>query len=347
MSATNAALVCLLLAAGDAPEAPLVGRPADLPFSGASAGFAAVGPGPEYVAPFAVSVAATPAEVEELEPVTLEVTVRAVGSVLRPPSRLDLRRLPAFSRRFHIEDVTDGKKAEDTSTVWRWVYRLRPRAAGVAEVPGLPFVFYNPDVRPAGRGFQVIWTDPLPLRVATAERHAPPVEAARAALAVVTGERVLRARPAWGQPGVALALLGLAGPPCGCLAWYLAWRRRYPDAARLAREHRSRAARHALRSLEAARRQRGRPCAEAVAAALGGYLRERFEFPGVEPGPDEAIAWLAARGVEPVAAERAGRLLDACAEGRFQPEHDLTEDLPGRCRDWIISIDEGSCPHSS
>jgi hypothetical protein len=136
MGATHAALVCLLLAAGDAPEVPLVGRPADLPFSGASAGFAAAGPGPEYVAPFAVSARATPAEVEELEPVTFEVTVRAVGTFYRPPARIDLREVPAFSRRFHIEDVTDGKTEEITPSPWRWAYRLRPWAPASARCRG-------------------------------------------------------------------------------------------------------------------------------------------------------------------------------------------------------------------
>jgi hypothetical protein len=218
---------------------------------------------------------------------------------------------------------------------------------GIGEVPGLPFVFYNPDLRPAEKGFQVIWTDPIPLRVATAERLAPPVEAPEDALAVVPGERVLRVRPAWSGPGVALLAISLAGPPGCCLVWYLAWRRRYPDAARLVHEHRSRAARQALRALEVARRQHGRRCAEAAAAALGEYLRARFEFPGVEPGPDEAAAWLLARGVNPEAAGRVRRLLAACAAGRFQPERDLADDLPGRCRDWIISIEEEPCPPSS
>src|SRR5262245_32417685 len=117
-------------ARGDEPdEVPLVGRPADLPFSEASAGFASVAPGREDRPPFAVETSASPAEVEGLQPVTFTITVRALGKVRRPPVRLDLSLLPSFSRRFHIFDVTDGQKEKSGEATWRWAYQLRPRTA--------------------------------------------------------------------------------------------------------------------------------------------------------------------------------------------------------------------------
>jgi hypothetical protein len=341
----HAALVGLLLVAADVPEIPLLGRPADLPFSGASAGFAVAGP--EHRAPFVVTASVSPADVEELDPLTFAVTVRAAGKVYHPPQRIDLRQLPAFARRFHIEDITDGKEAQTESSCWRWAYRLRPRAAGIDEVPGLPFVFYNPDLLPAEKGFQVIWTDPIALRVRSAERLALPVPVIDEALIVTSGSRVLLARHPWAGPGAGLLTITLAGPPVACFVWYLAWRRRNPDAARLLHERRSWAARRALRRLDAARRQQGRACADAVVGAVGEYLHARFDFPVAEPTPEEVAAWVAARGVDCKQAEQGRRLLEACAAERFQPTPGAAADLPGQAHDWIIALEEPPCPPSS
>jgi hypothetical protein len=332
--------------AGAADEVPLVGRPADLPFSGASAGFA-VGPGPEYRVPFSVEATAAPAEVEELAPVTLTVTVRAAGAVRLPPGRIDLRQVPAFSRSFHIEDVTDGKKRESSPSAWRLTYRLRPRSPRVGGVPGVPFVFYNPDLRPSEKAFQVIWTDPLPLRVVPAERHMSPVKAPAAALELAPARAVLAAGPPWQGPGPALAAAALAAPPLACAAWLLAWRRLYPDAGRLTRQRRSRAARRALRGLEGAARERGRARAEQVARALAGYLQERFELHSAEPTPAEASAWLAGQGLPAGLAGRAEELLAACAEGRFRPGEGEEADLVDAAGTWVVAVEEGSCPPSS
>jgi hypothetical protein len=334
----------LLLAAVSwaADDVPLVGRPADLPFSGASAGFAIVSPGPEFRAPFAFATAAAPTDVEEAMPVTLTVTVRVLGKLRHPPSRLDLRQVPALSRAFHVEDVTDGRKETASPSEWRWVYRLRPRGPGVREVPGVPFVFYNPDLRPAEKAFQVIWSDPIPLRVRPGERDAPPVPASDAVLALATGPGVLR-----GPAGHSAAwwLLATLGPPAVCALWYLRWRRSHPDEARLAHQRRSRAARAALAALDQAGREPGRAGADRVAAALAGYLADRFGLARAEPTPPEVAGCLRRCGLPEALVERGGRLLADASAVRFGPEEGPA--LVGEARAWILAVEEEPWPPSS
>jgi hypothetical protein len=325
-------------------EIPLVGRPADLPFSEASAGFVRL-PGPEYRVPFSVESSASLTDVEELADILFTVSVRAHGRVQQPPSRIDLRQVSAFSARFHIEDVTD-RKIELSSASWRWIYRLRPRSAGIDEIPGVPFVFYNPDLRPAEKGYQVIWTDPLTLRVRSAERLALPVEAPASVLELATGSEVLLARSSWAGPTGGLVLLVVASPPLLCLGWYWLWRRLYRDANRLVQLRRSRAARRAIHAIDRARRQHGRVRAEEVARAVASYLAERFDLHQAEPTPIETATWLRERGLSAELVDRGQGVLDACARTRFQPETG-DSDLPGEASQWIDAIEEALCPPSS
>lgn len=340
-------ILCRLAApvrANEPDEVPLVGRPADLPFSEASAGFEVVQPGPEYRAPFTLETSASPVEVEELQPVTFTVTVRARGRLHHPPVRLDLRLLPVFSRSFHIEDVTDGKRDKIAASSWRWVYRLRPRTPGVAQVPGVPFVYYNPDLKPVEKAFQVLWSDPISLHVRPSEGNAPPVQAPESVRSFSGGPEVLRRQTRGRGPGVWLYIV-LFGAPGVCLLWYLTWRHLYPDAARLARRRRSRAAQRALRALDLAARREGRPMAEQVTAAIASYLADRLGFARAEPTPDEVAAWLEAQGISGNLVESVRALLDRSSAARFGPEENRA-DLPGEARLWIISMEEASCPPS-
>jgi hypothetical protein len=343
-------LLCSLLVltlAVEVDEVPLVGRPADLPFSGASASFHVTGAEPEYRVPFTLQTTAAPAEVEALAPLTFTVTVQAAGRVHNPPARLDLRQVPAFARSFHIEDVTDGKKETISPAVWRWSYRLKPRSAGVLEVPGLPFVFYNPDLRPTEKAFQVIWTDPIPLRVLPADRQLPPVDAPGVALEFAGGSGLLAAQPEWAGPGIGLVAVVILVPPLGCTLWYLLWRRLYPDVARMTRQRRSRAARHALATLTRLGKETGRVRAEAITRALADYLRERFDLPSAEPTPAEAAAWFARLELPSELVDQVSQLLERCAELRFRPGDSETTDLGGAVETWIVAVEESPCPSSS
>ncbi len=315
---------------------PLVGRPADLPFSGASRH-----PSPSVQARSTAfpSVSTLPPRLrlEAQTPLTLSVTITALAAVRRPPVRIDLREVPAFDRAFFIEDMTDGKKEQIAPSAWRWFYRLKPRSARVDEIPGLPFVFYNPDLLPAEKAFQVIWTDAIPLTVEPAEPLSAPLDLPESMLELADGPGVLAERRPWRMPGPVVLAMLLVGPPLICLCWYRLWRRWYPDAARAAQVRRSSSARRALTALDSAQAESGSVRGDRVAGAVATYLRERFDRAPAEPTPTEATALLLAHGYPAELADNAGRLLHACAAVRFPPvpmeEADLLErSLPHSCR---------------
>lgn len=332
------ALAILLLAgiaaAAEPDEVPVIGRPADLPFSEASAGF--VRQGDEYLCPFRLEVAATPRRVEAEQPLLFSVTIHALGEVRRPPVRLKLAELPAFERSFHVEDVTEGEKEQIGPRSWRWVYRLKPQRVGIDEVPRLPFVFYNPDLKPSEKAFQVIWTDAVPLEVSPPEEMERFVNASGPMLWRAKSPGVLADESPWSGPGRVVLASVVAGPPLLSVAWYLAWRRANPDAARRAAQRRSRAAQRAASALKAAERLKGKPRAEATARAVIVYLRERFDLPIAEPTPDEAAAWLERSGF---AGDDLNRLLRECASERFGLDAGPA-DVVAAARAFLTTIEE-------
>src|SRR5262249_14948021 len=104
-------------------EVPVVGRPADLPFSEASGWFTAF-----------ASAHPTALEAHPPRPLTLPPRATRPDRLRRPPQRIDLRELPGVKGGFHIEDVTDGQREKKGADTWEFVYRLRPRNRKVAEV---------------------------------------------------------------------------------------------------------------------------------------------------------------------------------------------------------------------
>jgi hypothetical protein len=329
-------------ARADAPsddEVPLVGRPADLPFSGASAPFA-VKPGPEYRVPFRVEVAASLKRLEAQTPLLYTVTITALTSVRKPPVRIDLRELPAFERAFYIEDDTDGRKEQVGPATWRWFYRLKPRQAWVDEIPGLPFVFYNPDLRPAEKAFQVIWSDAVPLTVEPAEPLSAPLDLPESMLALAVGPGVLAERHPWRLPSGIVVLVLLAVPPLACVGWYRLWQRWYPDAARQAQMRRSWAAQRALKALAAAPPDIGPGRGDHVAGAVAEYLRGRFERAPAEPTPGETRELLVTQGCPAELASRAEALLRACAAERFPPVPIEEIDVVEQARRFILDVEE-------
>jgi hypothetical protein len=321
-------------------EIPLVGRPADVPFSGASAPFAVVQPGPEYRVPFTLKVSASPKRLEALTPLTYTVTITAHAPVKSPPSRIDLRDVPDFFQAFFIEDVTDGQKEQISASKWRWVYRLKPRDGQVDEIPGLPFVFYNPDLQPSEKAFQVIYSESIPLTVAAAEPLAPPRDLPDSMLEVASGPGVLAQRSPWRLPGPVVLGLLLACPPLACACWYRLWRRWYPDAARQSSLRRSRAAQRALSTLKSAPAEPGQARGDCVAGAVAGYLRERFDRAPEEPTPIEVMELLLAHGCPPELAERAASVLRACAALRFPPTPIEEDDLVEQARGFILAVED-------
>jgi hypothetical protein len=317
-------------------EVPLVGRPADLPFSGASAPFA-VGPDREYRVPFHLRAEASATSLEVEAPLTFTVTITSEAPVRSPPQRIDLRQVQAFTQAFHVDD--DDTQEKPGKGKWRWLYRLKPRGTWVEAVPGLPFVFYNPDLRPPEKAFQVVYTDPIPLTVRPAEPPPVPLDLPESMLEVADGPGVLLHRSSWRPPGPPTLALLLGAPPVLCLAWYLLWRRRHPGAAEMAQARRSRAARRALRALDAVPAEPGRQRGDGVAAAVADYVRERFDRAPAEVTPAEVRALLLAHGCPPDLAERAGAVLEGCAACRFPPVPAEEVDLVAQARAFVLAVE--------
>src|SRR5262249_7409886 len=243
------ALLLLLGTAGArADEPPLRNRPPR--FNGA-------------VGSFEITAEAQPKTLHLDEALTLTLRITAPGRVQRPPARPDLRDEPKLAEKFHIEalPVPDDQPADRSP--WEFVYRLKPRDATVDGVPSLPFIFYRPGSSPAARGaYQTVYTKHIPLTVkppkpisspaTAAERR--PIEAPAGAWQITEGEAFLPRPTPMLVPGLVIALLVLVGMPALSAVWYLVWRRRYPDAVRLAALQRSEAARQALHTLRSLHR---------------------------------------------------------------------------------------------
>jgi hypothetical protein len=314
----------------DPNDIPVVGRPSDLPFSEASGWFD-------------VRTRAEPATVEAETPLTFTLSVRAVRETRRPPQRIDLRQLPAFDARFYIEDPSEEPSRPDEKT-WEFIYRLKPRRADVTEVPGLPFVYFNPYLRTVRKGFQVIYTDPIPLRVLPRETVQVPVRAPENAFVVATGSAVLERQTLWTPPRIGPAAALLLSPPAVCIVWYLCWRRLYPDAARQASQRRSRAARRALQMLRTARRLDAEQRAERTASILTGYLQERLDLTVAEPTPREVAALFAQRDCSPALTAQAIHLFEACDRARFLPvAASEPVDLADAAVPFILAVEEETC----
>jgi hypothetical protein len=296
------------------PDLPVKGRPAHFDEERSPIG--------SFRAPV---VKAEPTELQAEDPLTLTLRISARGPVLRPPLRPNLEDFPGFKEDFEIEPVGTGDGRIDKET-WEFAYRLRPRRADVKMIPSIPFVFFVPGLLPAHRGYQTHHTSAVELTVKP-RAEVPPsaVEGPRpprgpdALYEIVEGAEVLRDQRPGRLPSLPVMVLFALAPPLWCFAWYRLWRQLYPDAARLNRLRRSRAARLAIQSLHRLGAGEASARAEQVGAAVGNYLRQRFDLPAAEPTPDEVQAHLQQAGVTAAQAERTAEFFRSCDAVRFGP----------------------------
>lgn len=295
-------LAFVLLLAGHSRaevEIPTVGQPT--PFYGAA------GSGVK------VEASAEPTELSPDDAILYTLTVR---NLLNPTEvqRPDLSELEAFRRDFQVEDdPTPESEPAGTRVFW---YRLRPRGVGVTRIPELVFPFYNPNVpQPPDRPdlpFQKARTQPIPIRV----RPTPPPPQAMVPLEVPAFAESLDDSsggvPAW------VWWLAAVGPPVLAVGWCVGWRALNPAGARLARRRRSRAARHALRTLHALGRH---PPADpgAVVGCVAAYLAERFDLPGLFRTPADLTRRLTEAGASAEAVAECEAFLRAADVARFAP----------------------------
>ena len=265
----------------------------------------------------------------EVEPKTVHVgsdlTATLVITGAQNPTEIvkpDLRKLKPFDA-FKITDVA-GPPREAKAKEVRFAYKLAPRSVDVKKVPALEFRYFNPAAAPGKTQFPSTRTDREVEALITvieppkAVRVVKPLEAPEFLFHPATGPDARGRGPfapcrwAW----LAMAFFG----PLAAFAWFLAWRRVYPDAVRLARVRRSRAARRAVALIRKATNTPDPPAT--VANAVLGYLRTRFPLPESAVTPSEIAAALVELNVPKDVAEQTGDVFRACDRARFAPASD-------------------------
>jgi hypothetical protein len=331
------AICALVLTAGQPPiEPPLVGRPPD--FSGAVGG------------PFVVEQTAAPTELTAEEPLTLTVRITGPGN-LRDLPRPPLAKLEAY-KSFAVDDL-DDRFVDGDPPRREFRYRLRPRSADVKAVPRLKFVYFSPHVR----RYQTTYGDPVSL---TVKPRTPPVPDGPAEVPAWIlqewesrdEEFQLSRFEHWrnemflrfgldpyperdGPPGPWIAMLALVGPLLICGAWYAIWRHRHPDAARLARQRRSRAGAVALREL----RKATAGGAGFVHAVVCEYLRSSAGLPATATTPAEVEGFLRNGGYPADRVAAVVELLRCCDRARFSSEHKMPVQLSTDAERLILELE--------
>jgi hypothetical protein len=345
-----------LLLAQPATEPPVVSRPTD--WSGVVGG------------PFAVTTKVEPTEVaaEDQLTLTVQVDVAEGGSIGNLPQlkRPPLGKSDTF-RAFAFDDLDSGYN-EYLKRSW-FRYLLRPRSTEVKEVPRVKFVYFNPR---AGR-YQTTYSQPVPLTVRArtapvAAVELPPLilqewkaeenEFLEDYIKMATSSSPWSFAYWWNELAAYFgmssnrwqvrlyprnvksysAALAFVAPPLLGVVWYGIWRRRNPDAARLANIRRSRAAAVALRVLTHA----GDDPPRQVRHAIEEFLRARFGLPQSATTPPEVLAYLRSSSSSSGDPEEIGSLLRRCDDARFAPAAAETSDLVAEAKSVILKWDDPS-----
>jgi hypothetical protein len=312
----------LLIALSPAVEAPVVGRPSEH-FYGA------VG---EQVR---VAMKASPTQLRAEEP--LDLTLVITGAVnAEQIERPDLKQLPDFATRFHIDDLPEDAPPKG-ERIFR--YRLRPKSERVRDVPPLLFHYWNPRL-----SYFATTAPETPIALAVIPRNAAsavggPLEEPEF-LFEMASVRELHREPSPDSLKMALLLAALLLPPLLCQAWFLIWRRWYPSAAKLAQMRRSKALREALDRLDEANKYGPQAVADEVAAVARRYLHERFGVASNFGTPPEIAAYLARRAVPAGIVTDVEAFFRACDAVRFGPPAADHESLIGRAKEVVLNAEE-------
>jgi hypothetical protein len=316
-----------------AQELPVQGRPTFAPFS-------------QAIGQFQVATRAAPTTLQAEDPLIFTIRVSAVGPVVQAPERPDLRELPEFDESFFIEDRTDQDRADDNS--WEFVYQLKPRTTAVTSIPGFPLIYYQPGTLPASKGYMTRWSPAIPLEVKPREDSVPnqdngslvPADVPATVYQFVNDTRALLRDDSFHVPVAWISLL-LIMPPALCLGWYLTWRRLYPDAARLARQRRSKAAQRALDQLQHSFRTPIQ--AQQVTEIIAQYLRQRLDLPAGEPTPPEIAAHLQKLHFGQALVEKATVFFKQADAARFLPAANVPTALVESGKELILALETESC----
>jgi len=166
--------------------------------------------------------------------------------------------------------------------------------------------------------------------------------------AFAEGPGVLRQDRVFFLPGpFALAAL-LVLPIVPGLAWYVVWRYRFPDEARLRQMKRSRAARQALKTLQRLDKAQPKDEAPQAAAAVLGYIRTQLDFAPAEPTPAEVAAFLKNAGSSVELTLKTRQFLEDCEAARFAPGlHPLQNGWSGSAIRLVLGLEAEQWPASA
>ena len=293
-----------------------------LPTEGRPAWFAGA------VGDFDVSASATPTAVSVGDPITLSIVVEdldgAAGdlALLQAPP---LGEVPDLARGFRfpsdpLTGVVEGPRKTFTQT-------LRPLSDSVSEIPPIPFSWFDP----TEEVYRTAWTEPIPIDVEPTETMSlSQVVAADGAVSrrdasrsptsgdvppdrpgllanVPVSDTLLRDDLATLDWGLGVAVL--APPMLGLLLLaHLRRRRRFAERPDLARASRAR---------RTARRRLAGGDADAIAAAVGGFVADRSRHPSPTITRLEVRSTLERREAPEELVERIDRLLRRCERARF------------------------------
>src|SRR5262249_3838370 len=143
--------------------------------------------------------------------------------------RPDLKQLPDFATRFHIDDLPEDAPPKG-ERIFR--YRLRPKSERVREIPPLLFHYWNPRL-----SYFATTATPEQLVLKVTPRAptigAGPLEAPDFLLES-PNHHDLRKEHWPDESWIAVQSAAILIPPLLFLLWYAYWRSRYPSAAKLA-----------------------------------------------------------------------------------------------------------------
>lgn len=316
----------------DTNEPPLAGQPEN--FSGA-------------VGSYKVATIAEPTALQAEDPLTFTVRISGQGPAGHQPRRPDLRRLPAFGKRFLIENLAQ-EKSDAGGGVWKFRYRLKPLDAAVREIPAFRFTYFKPGVFPREKGFRSAYADAIPLTVRPrAEVRAVEVQGQgkrskyREEIYQLKegAEAVLRRDEPFAFPGwFGLSLL-VFGPPGVAVGVYLYFCWYQPVTLRRVRQRRSRAAGRALARLNDRKNwSDSERDVHQIASNMAEYLRERWELKGAEPTPAEVAEHF--RKIGCPRAEQLAKFFRACEVVRFAAAPGDGKHLLDQAREMILVLEE-------
>jgi hypothetical protein len=313
----------------DIRPVPAAGQPAS--FNGA-------------VGRFHLAVEAQPTMLRVGDPLSLTLTLRGEGllDTVHPPV---LERQAQLMQDFKVQ--TDPPVVTTRPDGKTYTYTLRPRRAGIRELPPIEVAYFDPDVQ----RFQVLRSGPVPLRVEAAStlevsevidtsgESAKSVlgqELTEGILANYSGPEVLVPQQFQIQIGLLTGVL-LVLPPAAygaALAWRwrtIQRRRRHPGQQRA--RHAARRALTALRTLKAQPGQGDLAVCEALQHMLTSYIGDKLHLVGAGLTVDDVTRHLQARHVEPALIEQVATMLHLCDSARYAPGSLAVAQLAGLLED--------------